>query len=198
MRGGQGQPEQPSTGASRALGPVITRPSTNTGAAPSASQEGNRPMRSRIIRTFVAAAAAGATATTLGLAASGAASASVARPRPGRTISLSADRDDQLRPVTRPAGGTSATSAATHDRAGHLVPDRAVPVRSTSSCPTARSPSPAGTGNACTRAGIESVCRGPVVRRHAASPGSWVVVRRGVQQLAGRPVLPALLRTWPG
>ena len=37
-------------------------------------------MRSRIIRTFVAAAAAGATATTLGLAASGAASASVSQP----------------------------------------------------------------------------------------------------------------------
>jgi hypothetical protein len=37
-------------------------------------------MRSRIIRTFVAAAAAGATATTLGLAISGAASASVGQP----------------------------------------------------------------------------------------------------------------------
>jgi len=37
-------------------------------------------MRSRIFRTFVAAAAAGATATTLGLAASGAASASVSQP----------------------------------------------------------------------------------------------------------------------
>jgi hypothetical protein len=37
-------------------------------------------MRSRIIRTFVAAAAAGATATTLGLAASSAASASVSQP----------------------------------------------------------------------------------------------------------------------
>ncbi len=37
-------------------------------------------MRSRILRTFVAAAAAGATATTLGLAASGAASASVTKP----------------------------------------------------------------------------------------------------------------------
>ena len=37
-------------------------------------------MRSRICRTFVAAAAAGATATTLGLAASSAASASVSRP----------------------------------------------------------------------------------------------------------------------
>ncbi len=37
-------------------------------------------MRSRIIRTFVAAAAAGATATTLGLAAASAASASVSQP----------------------------------------------------------------------------------------------------------------------
>ncbi len=123
-------------------------------------------MRSRIIRTLIAAAAAGATATTLGLAASGAASASVSHPAGAH--------------VTYPRIGT--TSQAGYEMSGRYfryitatltVPDTSFLTGLYPQEYIQLSNGSLASGDQYVRAGIES-CVVAESFGYSCTPGSWV------------------------
>jgi hypothetical protein len=124
-------------------------------------------MRSRIMRTFVAAAAAGATATTLGLAASSAASASVSQP---------------ARPhISYPLIGT--TSQAGYEASGRYfryisstltVPDTSFLTGLYPQEYIQLSNGSLAGGDQYVRAGIESCIVAHSFGFHGCTPGSWV------------------------